>query len=47
MNLTEMTIRAGKANARWWIDLETGKPIDRHLGELCMLAVSELAEPSQ
>ena len=44
MNLTEMAIRAGKANARWWIDLETGKPIDRHLGELCMLAVSELAE---
>lgn len=31
-------------NAHWWKDLFTGKPIERNVGELLMLAVSELAE---
>jgi NTP pyrophosphatase (non-canonical NTP hydrolase) len=31
-------------NARWWRDLNTGEPIDRNIGELLMLMVSELAE---
>lgn len=32
------------ANAKWWVNLETGLPIERNVGELLMLAVSELAE---
>jgi hypothetical protein len=31
-------------NKQWWTDLETGEPIKRNVGELLMLAVSELAE---
>jgi hypothetical protein len=31
-------------NYRWWVDLETNEPIKRNVGELLMLAVSELAE---
>ena len=32
------------ANQKWWQDLETGQPIQRNVGELLMLTVSELAE---
>lgn len=31
-------------NQQWWHDLETGQPLDRNMGELLMLTVSELAE---
>lgn len=31
-------------NAKWWIDPATGQPKDRNVGEMLMLAVSELAE---
>ena len=33
-----------KANAKWWVDLNTGQPVQRNVGELLMLSVSELAE---
>jgi hypothetical protein len=33
-----------KANSRWWIDLHTGQPLKRNVGELLMLVTSELAE---
>lgn len=33
-----------RANARWWQDPATGQPIQRNVGELLMLATSELAE---
>ena len=33
-----------QANSKWWVDLETGEPIKRNMGELLMLCVSELAE---
>lgn len=33
-----------EANARWWHDLHTGKPIERNFGELIALAHSELSE---
>lgn len=40
--------RAGEAihhhNAKWWVDLHTGEPIQRNAGELLMLIVSEIAE---
>lgn len=32
------------ANSKWWVDLETGQPKQRNVGELLMLVVSELAE---
>jgi len=31
-------------NHSWWTDLETGKPLQRNIGELLMLCVSELTE---
>lgn len=31
-------------NHKWWHDLETDEPLDRNVGELLMLAVSELSE---
>ena len=31
-------------NAKWWVDLHTGEPADRNVGELLMLIVSEIAE---
>lgn len=35
---------AHQANKNWWIDLETGEIKKRNVGELLMLAVSELSE---
>jgi NTP pyrophosphatase (non-canonical NTP hydrolase) len=32
------------ANEKWWIDLNTGQSLNRNVGELLMLCVSELAE---
>lgn len=32
------------ANARWWKDLITDEPLQRNVGEMLMLTVSELAE---
>lgn len=32
------------ANKRWWCDPATGQPLNRNVGEMLMLAVSELAE---
>lgn len=31
-------------NEKWWIDIKTGEPLKRNVGELLMLMVSELAE---
>lgn len=36
--------RVQDANSKWWHDLQTGEPIKRNVGELLMLAVSELSE---
>ncbi len=35
----QLNVKAG-----WWHDLETGEPISRNDGELCMLMVSEISE---
>lgn len=29
---------------KWWVDLETGEPKNRNVGEMLMLIVSEIAE---
>lgn len=31
-------------NENWWTNIETGEPLQRNVGELLMLSVSELAE---
>ena len=33
-----------KANAKWWIDIKTGDPLDRNVGELLCLVHSEISE---
>lgn len=33
-----------EANIKWWIDIDTGLPKDRNVGEMLMLCVSELSE---
>lgn len=42
--LNELAARVHIANKKWWVDINTGLPKDRNVGELLMLAVSELAE---
>lgn len=44
-NSLELLVRAcHDANRRWWVDPATGETKKRNVGELLMLAVSELAE---
>ena len=33
-----------EANKKWWVNLETGEPIQRNFGELIALCHSELSE---
>ena len=42
--ITQLIARVHEANKKWWTNLETGEPIKRNVGELLMLATSELAE---
>lgn len=42
MNYIAEQIR--ERNANWWINIETGEPVERNVGELLMLCTSELAE---
>lgn len=44
MNLNDYAAESHKANEKWWLDLQTGQRIQRNVGELLMLCVSELAE---
>ena len=44
LNVANLCNRIHHANKRWWVSLETGEPIQRNVGELLMLMVSELAE---
>ena len=44
MDLNDYAAEVHAANAKWWVDLHTGEPIKRNVGELLMLCVSELAE---
>lgn len=31
-------------NSKWWVDIHTGKPIDRNVGEMLCLVHSEISE---
>jgi NTP pyrophosphatase (non-canonical NTP hydrolase) len=42
--VNEMARVAHAANQIWWNDIDTGERIERNVGELLMLIVSELAE---
>ena len=43
-NLNELATRIHNLNAKWWTDMETGKPLERNRGELLMLVITELSE---
>jgi hypothetical protein len=43
-NLNVEAARVHEANAKWWIDINTGEPLNRNVGELMMLVISELSE---
>ena len=42
--LTELSYYIYVLNEKWWTDLRTGERINRNVGELLMLVVSELSE---
>jgi len=42
--LNTLAHRVHQANQKWWRDLITDEPIQRNVGELLMLTVTELAE---
>lgn len=43
-SLKDFAKKVHAANSKWWIDINTGEPINRNVGELLMLTTSELAE---
>lgn len=43
-HLNDLAEEIHAQNKQWWVSLETGLPIDRNVGELLMLVVSEIAE---
>lgn len=44
LHVANIASRIHHQNRRWWVDLHTGAPIERNVGEMLMLTVSELAE---
>lgn len=42
--LNEIAERVHKANEKWWVNPATGEKIQRNVGEMLMLCVSELSE---
>lgn len=42
--LNELCQIVHKANEKWWIDLDTGKPLQRNVGEMLCLVHSEISE---
>jgi NTP pyrophosphatase (non-canonical NTP hydrolase) len=44
MNLNELSALVHKANAKWWVDINTGEPLKRNKGELLALIHSEISE---
>ena len=44
MNLVNLTKRVHTLNHKWWVDIETGEPVERNIRELLALVISELSE---
>ncbi len=42
--LNDYAAEVHRANAKWWVDLETGLPLKRNVGELLCLVHSEISE---
>lgn len=42
LNVFCLTVHAN--NKKWWTDLHTGEPLQRNVGEMLMLVVSEISE---
>lgn len=42
--LTKLITAVTEANKTWWIDINSGEPKERNVGEMLMLVTSELAE---
>ena len=42
--INEMCGEVHQANAKWWVDLNTGVPLRRNVGELLCLVHSEISE---
>lgn len=47
INFNEEARIVHENNAKWWIDIRTGEPLDRNKGEMLMLVVTELAEAAE
>lgn len=43
-SIKDLCVYVHDANKKWWLDLETGLPKERNVGEMLMLIVSEIAE---
>lgn len=43
-NLNNYAAEVHAANEKWWVDLQTGAPISRNVGELLALVHSEISE---
>ena len=44
MNLNDYAKQCHEDNMKWWVDINTGKTLDRNFGELIALMHSELSE---
>lgn len=44
MNLNDYANEVHKANAKWWVDINTGERLERNKGEQIALIHSELSE---
>ena len=44
MNLNEYASQCHEDNKKWWININTGEPLERNKGELICLMHSELSE---
>ena len=44
MDLNSYANECHEANRKWWIDINTGEPLQRNFGELIALCHSELSE---
>ena len=44
MNLNDYATQVHGANAKWWVNIHTGQPVERNVGEMLCLVHSEISE---
>jgi hypothetical protein len=42
--INKLAAEVHEANKKWWVDLETGEPLKRNVGEMLCLVHSEISE---